>query len=312
MHSAVLSVVYGILSIAMVFTNKSLLSGIRGNSDLGSYLILIVQCAVAWMFVGLGGLLTSTFSLAISWSDFGFICLVNVAFIGTILANVNTLRYLSVHMVTLLKNTSIIFTALGDWFFLRSHLSGLVWVSLFLIMMGSSCGVLTDLEFSLIGLGWMVISCGSSSGYVLLCKVLLSGRSIHFFTVLFWNNLLSSAFLGVWVMLRFRDPLKDMLIYRNTSFQVNIPFLVFSGFLGLLLNLSTFSLLGSTSATSYVVVGAAKKIVQVLLSFIFFRKSASFRNGIAVCIGLTGATLYAYLKWKETNSNIPVALTTSA
>jgi GDP-mannose transporter len=77
---------------------------------------------------------------------------------------------------------------------------------------------------------------------------------------------------------------------------------IFSGILGLALSLSTFSLLGRTSATSYVVVGVAKKIGQAILSFIFFRKSVSLRNALSVLIGLAGATLYAFVKWQEQQS----------
>jgi drug/metabolite transporter (DMT)-like permease len=298
-QSAGLSLLYGVLSIAMVFTNKYLLGRIEGDSDLGSYMILIVQCTIAWAFIGFGGISSDFYSLKASLADLAFICLVNVAFIGTILANVNTLRYLSVHMVTLLKNSSIIVTALGDWLFLKNRLSGLVWISLFLIFTGSSCGVLTDLQFSLIGYFWMLISWCSSSGYILLTKVLLSGRNIHFFTILFWNNLLSTVFLGLWVLWRFTEPLKSIFLDGSMQFGIDVPFLFFSGVLGLALNLSTFWLLGFTSATSYGVVGVSKKIVQTVLSLIFFRKSVSLRNGLSVCVGLCGSTLYAFLKWWE-------------
>jgi hypothetical protein len=80
---------------------------------------------------------------------------------------------------------------------------------------------------------------------------------------------------------------------------LSVPLVLFSAVLGLALSVSTFSLLGKTSATSYVVVGVAKKLGQALLSFIFFRKSVNIRNGISVMIGLVGASMYAFVKWQE-------------
>jgi uncharacterized membrane protein len=202
-------------------------------------------------------------------------------------------------MVTLLKNVAIVFTACGDWFLLDHSLSLSCWISIILIVIGSSCAVITDVEFSLIGYVWMTLSCGFASAYILLSKRLLSGRNLHFFTLMFWNNLLSAIFLSGWAVIQDRAIVADWILQGKLPFQVSKQLIVFSGFLGLALNLSTYSLLGSTSATSYVVVGVAKKVIQAGLSFVFFRKSATLRNALAVLIGLVGAALYAYVKWKE-------------
>jgi hypothetical protein len=88
---------------------------------------------------------------------------------------------------------------------------------------------------------------------------------------------------------------------HRTSVFVSPSFVLFSGALGLLLNISTFSLLGHASATSYVVVGAGKKIIQAILSYLFFDSAATWTNVLSVSTGLGGATIYTYLKWKDQN-----------
>jgi drug/metabolite transporter (DMT)-like permease len=299
-HIGLLSVLYGVLSVSMVFTNKVILSG-SASSNFMTQVILISQCAIATVSVFLCSLFSSEFTLRVSFDDFLLICVVNLSFIGTILANSNTLRYLSIHMVTLLKNTAIVVTAFGDWLFLHHSLSTLCWVAIGLTAIGSSCGVMTDVQFSLIGYAWMALSCGFASGYILLSKRLLSGRNLHFWTLMFWNNLLSAVLLVGFAMVGDRSLVRDWLTRGRLPFEISKRLIWFSGFLGLALNLATYSLLGSTSATSYSVVGVAKKVIQAGLSFVLFKKSATLRNAVSVAIGLMGATLYAYVKWDEQN-----------
>jgi GDP-mannose transporter len=212
-------------------------------------------------------------------------------------------------MVTLLKCCSVLVTACGDQLFYRHRLSLVCWASLFLIVIGSSLGVLTDLEFSLTGFLWMLLSIAFSSSYVLLTKLLISHRNIPFFSVVFWNNFLGTFVLLIYIFassqVKHRSLFDGAFGQMSDSFWLLPWFVFFSGLLGLGLNLSTFSLLGETSATSYVVVGATKKIAQAFLSFVCFDVRTNLVNVLSVVIGLTGATLYTYLKWKEKKSEEP-------
>jgi drug/metabolite transporter (DMT)-like permease len=294
-----LSIVYSVLSIAMVFTNKLILGSTAADGGLATLIVLISQCSFAAFALFILSFFISHLSLRVGLPDLAGIVFGNLFFIGTILANSNTLRYLSIHMVTLLKNTAIVFTAAGDRFWLHHSLSGKCWFAIGLILVGASCGVVTDLQFSLIGYVWMAVSGLCASGYVLLSKRILAKRNIHFFTILFWNNFLSTVFLAVWTVSRNAGLRSILTGEEELPFRLSLPLVLFSAVLGLALSVSTFSLLGKTSATSYVVVGVAKKLGQVLLSFVFFSKSVNLRNGVSVMIGLVGASLYAYVKWQE-------------
>jgi GDP-mannose transporter len=282
----------------MVLTNKLIL-GRAKSSQTTALVVLICQCAIASLLLFVSSLIKKDVTLRLDLRDFGLICGVNLSFIGTIVTNSNTLRHLSIHMVTLLKNVAVVFTVLGDWLWLRHSLSPMCWAAVGLIVVGSSCGMATDVEFSATGYFWMGLSCAFASLYVLLTKKLLSARNLNYFTVLFWNNSLSIVLLTAIAIAQNPAEVAKWVATRQMPFALSAPLVAFSGVLGLALSVSTFSLLGFTSATSYVVVGTAKKIVQAILSFVLFRKSGTMRNGISVAIGLTGASLYAYVKWWE-------------
>jgi drug/metabolite transporter (DMT)-like permease len=307
----VLSITYGTLSLSMVFVNKLILRAGRDEGIVSPDSLLTAQCITSWMVISFVSLFLR-YSLSISLSSLGVCAIVNLTFVGAMLANSYTLKYLSIHMVTLLKCCSVLVTACGDQLFYHHRLSLICWMSLFLIVIGSALGVLTDLEFSFTGFVWMVLSIAFSSSYILLTKLLISHRNIPFFSVVFWNNLLGTFVLLIYIAGASRvkhrslvDILFGIFAQAPDSFWLSPLFVLFSGLLGLALNLFTFSLLGETSATSYVVVGATKKIAQAFLSFVCFDVRTNLVNVLSVAIGLTGASLYTYLKWKEGKNGGP-------
>ena len=301
---AILSLIYGLLSLIMIFVNKLILRAAKEKNSLYPENLLAIQCLISSFLIFLLSPILR-FPLKIQFSDFTVCLIVNIAFIAVMLSNSYTLSYISIHMVTLLKCLSVVITAIGDRIFLHHVLSNMTWFSLFLIVIGSGLGLITDIEFSLTGYIWMFLSICFAACYVILTKVLISKRDLHFFTAAFWNNLLSTVFLSIYIFSSQKQGMKSIfspLHQDGDSIFLSKYFIIFSGVLGLMLNISTFSLLGETSATSYVVVGAGKKIFQALLSFLFFNSSTSFTNILSVIIGLSGSTLYAYIKWKENNN----------
>ena len=298
--TGVLSVVYGLFSVAMVFINKVIYQVSKTTCTFMTPLILlIIQCLFCWIFLLLLAAIPNfNISLKITKDDFKSCIIMNCVFIITMLSNNYSLKFLSVHMVTLLKCCSVVVTAIGERIILKNHLSLLSWISLFLIVLGSSFGLLTNIEFSLPGYISMSISVISASLYNIIAKRFISLHNINHFAAAFWNNLLSFIFLSIYA-------LKDLFGSSNSqqSFSMcsssTMALALFSGLLSLFLIFSTFSLLGHTSATSYAVVGAAKKVIQALFSFIFWSKSTTVNNMISVMIGFCGSIMYTYSKMKE-------------
>jgi drug/metabolite transporter (DMT)-like permease len=301
----VLSIIYGALSLLMIFVNKLILREGSASDTITPDTLLIIQCIISFIVIFVVSFAVR-YSLRIAIQDFAVCAVVNLTFVGAMLANSYTLRYLSIHMVTLLKCCSVVVTALGDQFWYANHLTWPYWVGLFLIVLGSMVGLLTDLEFSWIGCFWMALSILFSSAYILLSKLLISHRNLPFFTVVFWNNFLGTLVLAIYILANPKLPHKRLFelligVFQNRSISSFLSpwFILFSGAIGLLLNISTFSLLGQASATSYVVVGAGKKILQALIAYIFFDSPATWLNILSVTTGLGGATMYSYLKWRD-------------
>ena len=298
MRVAILSIIYGILSVLMIFVNKLIVSG---DNSVSPEALLIVQCIVSAMFIFLGSIIPRH-TLRISWNDFCLCLVVNVAFVTTMLANSATLKHLSIHMVTLLKCCAVVVTALGERIVFEKEISRSTWVALIMIVIGSAIGYVSDLEFSLVGYLWMALAIVGSACYVILSKMLVSKASIPFFTAVFWNCFTSAIMLILYSIIRGSIGGVIAVFTRETDSVAHSPwFVIFSGVLGLALNISTFSLLGHASATSYVVVGAGKKIIQVIVSYLFFSREIVPANVAGVCIGLAGATYYGYIKWRAQN-----------
>ena len=286
----------------MVLSNKMILSSEKGN-EFTPIRSLIYQCFICSIALPVLKLFIK-FNFCISMKNLFYFFIVNLSFIASMLANSYTLKYLSVHMVTLLKCLSVVFTAFGDFLFNKQKISLKIMISLLLVVIGSSFGLLTDIEFSVPGYLWMLVSICSSTAYVLLTKKLVSKTNIDFFTSVFMNNLMSTIVLLSYDYFMRREenilyPIYHVFQHKNKSFYGGPFFQTLTALMSLLLNIFTYSLLRYTSATSYVIVGAAKKVVQACVSFILFPKSITFANAMSVAIGLSGSILYADAKRKE-------------
>lgn len=302
----ILSVIYGIFSVGMVLINKHIYHlASQSCSIISPSLLLTIQCfESSFILYILHFIPRLGIDLKISKSDFKTCLIMNLWFMITMLSNNYTLKYLSVHMVTLLKCCSVVVTALGESLFLKIKISILSWISLIIIVLGSSFGLLTDIEFSLPGYIWMSISICSASLYIIITKKFLLNSEINHLTAAFWNNLLSVIFLSITSYKQF---------FSNQNIQCSLKVIILSllsGIISLFLVFSTYSLLGHTSATSYSVVGAAKKVVQALFSFFLWPQSTTLKNIISVMVGISGSILYTYSKVKETktepNDDLPL------
>jgi len=294
----VFSVFYGLSSVAMIFINKLILNEAKKSKIeyLNPEILLFIQCLVTVVGIIIGNMFYRL-NIYISISDFYVVMISNLAFLGTMLSNSYTLHFLSIHMVTLLKCLSVVITAVGEVAFYGARFNSTIWFSIFLIVLGSSVGLYTDLEFSLPGYLWMLASISFSACYVLTKKQLLSKKGIGFFAVAFWNNLISSILLFLYSFRKIH--LRDLCDSNNKSIYLKPFFLIFSGLAAVVLDVMAFLLLSSTTATSYVIVGIAKKVVQAAASFIIFPSTISISNVTSVTIGLAGASLYAYEKYLE-------------
>jgi len=120
---------------------------------------------------------------------------------------------------------------------------------------------------------------------------------------------LASSLLGVIVVLF--EPLGIFSGSDGTIIGYNYTFgavfaILLSAVLGLLVNLSTFLVIGATSSLTYNVVGHIKTIIILAGGVIFFGDTMSGKKSCGILFAMGGIIWYSWIKLSETRSALPV------
>lgn len=83
--------------------------------------------------------------------------------------------------------------------------------------------------------------------------------------------------------------------------------IVLSGCFGLLVSLSTFLMIGATSALTYNIVGHLKTVCILLTGFFLFRDSMGFKKCLGILCALVGVFWYSKIKLdqQQSSTNLP-------
>ena len=71
---------------------------------------------------------------------------------------------------------------------------------------------------------------------------------------------------------------------------------IFSGFAGVGVNITTYLFVSASSPTSFSVLGVIKKITQTLLGYLTWNTPTNAANIISVCVGVLGGISYSIAK----------------
>jgi hypothetical protein len=170
------------------------------------------------------------------------------------------LAYNGVHMVTLFKNVTNIFTVLGEFLFFSSPTSLGVMLSLVFMGTGAFLSALHDLEFSVHGVSWMLLNCLCTAGYILYLRYVSTSQKAKAskMEMVLYNNFLSFLLLSAILLLS-----GDVAAIQSSRL-LHDPFFwqmsVLSGLVGGLLSFSTFWCISATSATTYSTVGTTSSV----------------------------------------------------
>lgn len=196
-----LAISYCTVSISCVFVNKVILSKSGKYKGFGSVeFLMFLQSMLAIFFFYLFRLLkVIDFPIKISYIALMRIATVNILFVLMTAANAYGIRHLSMPMVALLKNCQVVFVAVLEYFFLHTRPGKLTIASLGLIVFGSICGSITDLEFNFIGYASMIVAILSSSLYFIVIKLAFKEPKIPEFTLVFYNSLFSVCIFLIFI-----------------------------------------------------------------------------------------------------------------
>jgi hypothetical protein len=220
---------------------------------------------------------------------------VNTLFVVMTCANAYSVKHLSLPMVALLKNCQVVVVCVLEYLFLHNRPGKMTIASLCVIVFGSFCGSMTDLEFDLVGYLWMGTAITSSAIYYISIKFAFKESQLPEFTLVFYNNVLSIPFFFAASFGAF---------WKTLLYTIHGPWLLWgliivSGFAGVGVNITTYLFLAASTPTSFSVLGVIKKIAQTLLGYLTWSSPSNAGNVLSVCVGVLGGIAYTVAKRVE-------------
>lgn len=192
-RAPILAICYCVVSISAVYLNKIILSKngkFKGFNSVG--LLMTAQAIIGTLILLVLKICkVINFSISIDLSRIVRIELVNLLFVLMTSANAYSVKLLAIPMVSLLKNCQVVLVCLLEYLILKVKPNYMSMVSLFIIVIASIFGSITDLEFNLYGYFWMGIAILASSLYYISIKFAFKQKQVQEFTLIFYNNLFS-------------------------------------------------------------------------------------------------------------------------
>ncbi|CAM9873251.1 unnamed protein product [Chrysoparadoxa australica] len=293
----------------MVLANKALAFQYQANLEI---LLVVYQCLVAVVLVegarrkGFVEQYSFSWQMAMQWAP------VNVMFCLMLFTSfmadtpphpphqTNTLfplQYMNVPLVTVFKNLTNIAIVYGDWYLNSQQVSALIVASLGVMLGGALLAGANDIEFTFWGYFWMVANCCSTAGYVLYMKYATKSIKLSKFGMVFYNNILGLMLLTPVALLK-----GELGILASRTDLHTLGYAVvntFAGAAGFMLNFASLWCVGSTSATTYAIVGSVNKLPVSILGYYMFKTPISPQTAIYASVSLMGGFLYSYAKFQE-------------
>lgn len=219
---------------------------------------------------------------------------VNMFFCFMLFTGMVSLQHNSVPMVTVFKNISNIITSFGDLMLFGTRIEPLV-VAAFAIMLGGACAAaINDVECTWVGILWMMANSLSTSGYVLYMKHATETVKLSKFGMVFYNNVLCSAFLfPVALVLGEGSTFLSSKQIHTSEYLVKNSF---AGLVGFFLNFASLNCVSQTGPTTYAIVGSINKIPTTFIGFLIFDEVITSQTWMFISVAMMGGFLYSYAK----------------
>lgn len=286
---------YSSCSVAMVLVNKSLASSynhlIKGDLNI---LLVVFQAITAVICVDL--------SKRAGWVDYPSFNIrtaqlwapVNLLFCGMLFTGMASLEHNSVPMVTVFKNITNIMTTIGDRILYGASIEMLVIAAFSIMLAGAVMAARNDTNVTLTGLCWMLANCVCTSGYVLYLKFATKTVKLSKFGMVFYNNVLCTAFLFPVTLLN-----GEFATFIGTPALHTADYAMkngFAGFVGFFLNFASLNCVAQTGPTTYAMIGSLNKIPIAIFGYLIFDHGISEETWTFISISLMGGVLYTIAK----------------
>jgi GDP-mannose transporter len=298
--TAVLSCsLYAAGSISMVLVNKLLLSTYEFDYP---NLLLLHQCTTSLSLILVGSLAGWVKPEPLEWRKVRTWVPLNLLFLFMLVSGFYSLKYLSVPMVLVFKNSNNVLVTFGDWMLFQQAVTPLVVLSLVLLIFASALAAAEDLEFSLKGYVWSLFNMLASTCYLLYLRSVMRIK-LSKVGMSYYNNmcgipivLMMDAVTSQDVVRFYREDCLSAPVWGDYQF---VALFISSGFIGLGLNLASYWCLATTSATTYSMVGAVNKVPLAFLGVRMFHSRLTSAGAAYVALSIGAGTLYGLAKIRE-------------
>jgi len=297
---------YFIVSIALVFSNKVLLQ--PKDSIPAPMFVTWFQCVFTFLLIWFLGYMAEINPSVPALKEFPKqvfdtnvarkIMPLTLMFVGMISFNQLCLQYVEVSFYNVARSLTIVANVIFSYVLLRETTSGLTLMCLAIVIVGFFVGSEGEVNFSLQGTLFGVISSCFVSLNSIYTKKLGSVVGGNKWVLAYYNNVNASVIFIPLIILSGEHWI--ILEHIHKFYSPYFWFVMFvAGFLGFLIGIVTVMQITITSPLTHNIAGTAKACVQTVLALMIWQNETTAGAMFGVVLVLFGSALYTYVRGKE-------------
>jgi GDP-fucose transporter C1 len=295
---------YFIISISLVFLNKKLLSDLNTSIPIHLF-IAFFQCFVTFLIIIILSIIgVLNYQKVKPWSIQLYLIVkilpLSICFVLMIFLNNLCLRYVEVSFYNIARSLTIVFNVILTYFILHEKTSNKTILCLIIIIIGFFVGSEGEINFSLQGTIFGVLSSIFVSGNAILTKKVMLDFDNNICKIQYYNSIISSLLFLLTSILQ-----QEYITILNfweifTSFQFWLVMFISSIF-GFLIGIVTILQINMTSPLTHNIIATVKSTFQTILAHIIFQNSYTINSIIGIVFVFIGSCMYTYIRYKQKN-----------
>ncbi|KAI8901366.1 hypothetical protein BC833DRAFT_577914 [Globomyces pollinis-pini] len=296
-HPIVSILAYSLSAILMTITNKHVITNLEFRLN---FLYLSIQSIGCMVFLHILWIVGIIKCKGFNGNDIRKWIWVTIPFIAMLYTMTRALEYLSIAMMTVFKNVTIVLVAYLDYKILKNYqINGLMLVSFGFIIASSLISGYGDFigkdngkDSVWYGYFWMACDCIATAAYTIMMKYTLNKVEFNDYDTIYFNNLLPIPILLILSFVSERPEMERMLIEyqkNDSDYNSSINSLIFGIFISTIftfsISLTTAWCIRVNGPTTYSMIGALNKVPMIISGMLLFDDTVV--NVTSICgIGL--------------------------
>lgn len=287
-------VAYVLANIFMSLSNKAI-----AFTSISSYQLVLYQCVFTVALVWIGGVVGVVYYKPVKYRHLKRWVFPSLGFVAMLVSGQASMRRFTVPMITLSKNFTLVFIALGDRVLFDHRLTwGAGWL-LGLMFTCSLVAALSDFIVDRTGYVWLTVNVLAGTYYVLAVRYEMKRSALSDFTLVYYNNLVTVTLLAPALLFAEVPNRLDLFFIPLSPSYVSLWLL--NGVGSFLIGLSSFWVIRHTSATTFSMLGALSKLPLSVAATYLFPSDMPGLTVSMVALGLCAAVAYTWQKHNRRN-----------